>query len=314
MFQPPSPARALPGALFVTAFALMCGMAAYLSLRTQAARSSVWQEAQVQVARSLAAQIGRAQAEDNDLAALTALGEARSLHPQLKAAMVFDAAGRVTLHTDPGQLGRTVPVPVGVRLSTPETGPWQEGGRRLFAVLTPLPNQEESYLRALFDGSDQVRGTGTLWVHVLLLAFGASALLALGARAWLSRYEWLDPRARAAALDAPPSPEPSRRVAGLLLAEMPHAALTLDRDQVILAANTLALDLLNCRQEELVGLHVLKAPLPSELLALYQEALPFPGQPLERRLKLTERSPALTLTVTFTPASDQWELALITLR
>lgn len=314
MFQPPSPARLLPLVLFIAAFALMGGVTAYLSLRAQAVRAADWRTAQVQVARSLAAQIARAQADDNDLAALTALGEARSLHPQLKAAMVFDEAGRVTLHTDPGQLGRTVPAPSGVRLSTPETGPWQEGGRRSFAVLTPLPVQDESYLRALFDDTDQARATGTLWVHALLLAFGASALLALGAHAWLSRFEWFDPRTRAAAPAPPPPPEPSRRVAALLLAEMPHAALTLDRDQVILAANALAQDLLNCREEELVSLHVLKAPLPAALLDLYQQALSTPDRPLARGLKLTDRSPALTARITFTPASDLWELALITLR
>jgi PAS domain-containing protein len=314
MLRLPPPAKFLPVTLLACAFLLQAGVVLYLGARAQAQQRADWRQAQVQIARDLASQIARAQAENNDLAALASLGSARGLHPQLLAAMVFDPSGKVLLHTDPGQLGRTVPAPVGVRLTTPESGPWQEGGRRGLAVLVPLPDRDENYLRALFDGSGLEQGGLTLRVHALLLTLCVSVLLALGCRAWLARYEWLDPLARAASPAAPPAVQPMRRVAGLLLAEMPHAALTLDRDNVILAANGLALELLNCRQEELVGFHMLKAPVPPPLLEFYQQALPAPGRPQEGRLRLNPRSPELSGKVTFAPASDQWELALITLR
>jgi PAS domain-containing protein len=103
-------------------------------------------------------------------------------------------------------------------------------------------------------------------------------------------------------------------LADALLAEMPHATLAIDHENKIVAVNTLALELLNCRQEELEGQHMLSAPLPGVLLDFYQAALKQPGHGLDEKIVLVSKTPALAVHAAFSPAAENWTVMLVTLR
>jgi len=278
---------------------------------TDARAQSEYRLLEIQIAKDLAGQLSRALGTNDDLAALASLRDARTNHPQLREAMIFDNTGRILLHTDSGMMGRTVAAPQGPRLSSPELTSRTVQGRRVATILAPLPDRDDVYLRAAFDESRLAQGSGSVLARFVMLILATSALPALFVYLRLRRFELVDIAARA----HEPSPNhTTRQVAEFLLSATPFAALTVDRDNRILAANTLALELLNLRAEELETLHILKAALPQPLVDFYQSALKSPEKPLEAQLSLALRTPALTAQALFSPATAQWELALLTFR
>ncbi len=185
------------------------------------------------------------------------------------------------------------------------------------AISVSLPDRDEGYFRADFDEARFAQESRAISVRFMVLMFVTSGLL--GVLGWLRlrRYELVDPLAKVPQERAALSLSPAHKIqhlAGLLLAETPHAALAIDRDNKILAANPLALELLNCRKEELINLHVLSSPVPPALADFYQTALKHPGQMSEAKVVLTPKAPAVKGRAVFSPAEDAWELALVTLQ
>lgn len=308
--------RSLPLPVLIAAAAcVLQALTAVVLLDASASRSRTeFRRLQVQVAVQLAGELSRAVAGNDDLAALAVLRAARINFPQLRDAMIFDHNGRIVLHTDSGMLGKSTAAPTGPRLTVPETTFRREQGRPLASVLVPLDDADGGYFRATFDESRQEVGSAALAARGLLAAALSAALL--GFLVWNRR------RSEARTLDAqrePESPAPRPglhpdRAAQLLLAELPHAALAVNRENRIVAANTLILELLACRAEELETLHVQAAPLPEALAEFYRAALEHPGQPRETALALKPGSPRLTARIAFTPPGDAWELAVLTCR
>jgi hypothetical protein len=95
---------------------------------------------------------------------------------------------------------------------------------------------------------------------------------------------------------------------------MPHACLAIDRNNIIVAANTLAWELLNCRKDELVGFHIFSSPLPAALSDFYKTSVKQPGQLAETPVTLSPKTRAMKVRVMFSPPSEEWELALVTLQ
>lgn len=308
------PVLTLPATLFIFSVLLMTFIAASSFRWFETRAAAEFRRLHVQIAADLAGQLSRALAVNDDLSALAGLQDARRHFPQLRQAMLFDNQGKILLHTDSGRLGKTTTAPTGPRLTSSETVLRREQGRSLLSVLVPLPEREDGYLQAIFDETRYAREQRTLAVRLGLLILFSSALLA-----WLARrQQQLQEKARAAKRgDARTAASPGLRPdcsAGLLLAEMPCAALAFGRENRILAANAPALALLNRRGEELETLHVLNAPLPPALLDLYQNALRTPSKPSEIRFAPASHAPALTARVVFAPPTEQWELALVTFR
>jgi hypothetical protein len=313
-----NPVVMIPWLVAVGALLLQGAACTYLLVVSSRALSATVQHLQIETARDLAGQLARALSGEDDLAALASLREARLLHSQLREAMLFDRSGRISLHTDAGMLGKQVPVPTGPLSTAPEVTPHFESGRSLTSILLSLPGHEDRFFQASFDRTQQAEISRSLSFRISVLSVLNAALLGALAWVWLRRYTWIDPRVPAIVprpqAEAKAGTAYARRLAGLLLAELPHAALALDRDRHILAVNMLALELLNCRSEELTGMHLLSSPLPNALLEFCQTALTSPGKSSEAKLSLVAKAPAMTVTLTCSPASLEWELALVTLR
>jgi PAS domain-containing protein len=228
--------------------------------------------------------------------------------------MIFDNAGKILLHTDPGWMGKKVNAPQGPRLSLPVIKHLTEQGRSLLSIQVPLPDRDEGYFRANLDEARFVQESRSVALRFYVLILGTSAVLGFLTWARLRRYDLVDPQARAAHEPAPGEAARQQHTVDLLLAEMPHATLAVDRENRILGANALALELLNCRREELVNVHVLSAPLPRTLADFYQASTQKAGARCEAKLALNPKSPSLQARALFSPASENWELALVTLQ
>lgn len=286
--------------------------AAYLVQITGQSQAVEVQRLQTEIAKNLAVQLSSYLAAKDDLSAISALKSARTHYPQLQELQLFDRQGKVVMHSDPAMLGKQVPAPQGLRSLAPEVDEVRRQGRWFTRILVPLPENEDLYLRAFFDQSRERQRSAGVWLRFAVLILLVSLLPALLVR-----------RGLRSALPVPADlngPVPSSGVANrstqwleLALAEMRSATLAISGHNLVLAANTLALELLNCRAEELVGAHILRAPLPAPLLDLFQQALHTPGRPTEGKLVLTPRSSAIPVRIVFAPADDHFELAFITL-
>jgi PAS domain-containing protein len=310
------PALALPLLVAVTALFFQFLVIDYLLRLTNTQYHQQLRHLQIEVAQDLAGQLSRAQASNDDLTSLAALRSARGVHPQIVDAMIFDNAGKILLHTDPGWMGKKVNAPQGPRLSLPVIKHLTEQGRSLLSIQVPLPDRDEGYFRANFDEARFVQESRSVTLRFYVLILATSGVLGFLTWARLRRYDLVDPQARAGHEPAPVPGEAARRqhTVDLLLSEMPHATLAVDRENRILGANTLALELLNCRREELVNLHLLAAPLPQALADFYQNSTQKAGAPCAAKLALNPKSPALQARALFSPASENWELALVTLQ
>jgi PAS domain-containing protein len=311
-----SPLLALPLLVAVTSLFFQFMLIDYLLRLTNEHYRQELRHLQIEVTQDLAGQLSRAQASNDDLTALAALRSSRSNHPQIVAAMIFDNVGKILLHTDPGWMGKKISVPPGPRLSEPVIKHFTEQGRNLLSIQVPLPDRDEGYFRANFDEAKFAQESGTVSLRFGVLILLTSAVLGFLTWARLRRYELLDPLQRVAPTDDAPSISARKfeHTLGLLLAEMPHATFAVDRENRILGANALALELLNCRREELLGVHVFSSPLPPALMEFYQTSLKKTGRFSETKLALHPKSPVLQARVLFAPATDQWELALVTLQ
>jgi|GEM_PF-5452925 len=304
------PAAAVAAAVFVLVFLFQLISAWYFSQLASSSLADENQTLKTEIAASLGRQVGRALASGDDLAALTVFKTSRSLHPQLQEATAFDHSGKILYHTDPGMMGRRHPIPAGPRASAPERRTVRRNDKSFTQVLVPLA-EGDWFFQALFGESRSRQRSQAAAVRMALLSLVSALAAALTAWMLLRGYEWVDPRQRAAS--APQAEDPHRRVAGLLLAEMPHAALAVNRDNRVLAANPLALELLNCRPEELEGMHLLQSPLVPGLVTLYQQAIKTPARATEADLPVAHQGPALRVRIACSPASPEWELALVTL-
>jgi len=311
------PLLALPLLVAVTSLFFQFMITDYLLRLTNSQYRQQLRHLQIEVTQDLAGQLSRAQASNDDLTSLASLRSARANHPQIVDAMIFDNAGKILLHTDPGWMGKTVNAPQGPRLALPMIKHFDAQGRSLLSIQVPLPDRDEGYFRANFDEAKFVQESQTISLRFYVLILLTSAVLGFLTWARLRRYELIDPQARLGhdmASNALVSALRLEHTAELLLAEMPHATLAVDRENRILGANALALELLNCRREELVNSHIFSASLPAALVDFYQSSLKNPGQLCEAKLALNAKSPALHARALFSPASDQWELTLVTLQ
>lgn len=311
-----SPALTITLGLFLGAWLLQWGAFSYLSGLGQKQLNQTTQKLKIQIAKNLGYQLSLALAAGDDLAALGTLKTARSHFPQLQKAEIFKSNGHVLLHSDPGMIGKKTKAYPGPRPVSPELTHARQEGRRFTVLLVPLPDEEDLYLRAFFDETLSVQAKKSFAVRFHLLILATSLLIGLFSYFRLSRLEILDPRERARSGIISPAEQASqnnRRCAELLLSEMRHAVVAISRDNKILAANTLALGLLNCRPEELAGMHVMQAPLPAPLLELYQQAIAAPERPTQSRLSLNPKEPGLAVKISCAPASPEWELALVSL-
>ncbi len=311
------PVAGLPMLVFVTALLLQFLATSYLLDLSAEHQRSEMQKVQLHISQNLASQISRAFLANDDLTALTTLGDARANFPQLIQAMVFDNTGKILLHTDSGMMGKKTSAPAGPRLTSPETRIRHAQGRVLTSIVLALPFQDDGYFRADFDSARLAQSRQEVLVRAIILNLLVSLGLSLLLWLLLRRYVLLDPAARSAAASPPGAQADThqfQRNVSLLLAEMPHAAVILDRDHRVLAVNTLAQQLLNCRPEELVGLHLMDSPLPAALTGFYQAALKSPAQPAQAKLSLSARAPAISVRAVFVPASADWEIALVTLQ
>jgi PAS domain-containing protein len=305
----------LPLIVFAAALLLQAALAGFLLDWTGARFRGEILRLQQQISLNLAAELARALAGNDDLAALAALRDARTHYPQLREALVFDNAGKVLLHTDSGMLGKIVTAPSGPRLTSPETVSRKDQGRPVISILVPLPDRDDGYFRASFDETRLAQGGEAVGSRAaaLLVIFAA----ALAFLVWYRQRSGELAHAARRASEPGPAAKPGlhpNRIAQLLLAEMPHAALVIDRDNRIIAANSLVLELLNCRAEELETMHVLSAPLPPAVSELYQTGLKAPAKPVEAKMSLTPRSPALTARAAFAPPTSDWEVAVLSFR
>ncbi|MEW6516623.1 MAG: hypothetical protein AB1439_06970 [candidate division FCPU426 bacterium] len=285
---------------------------AYLNQLSQSQFADTSRKLLTQIARDLGDQLSRALTAGDDLAALSVLKAGRNIHPQLQKAEVFDRQGKIILHSDPGMLGQKTRSLSGPRPMVPELSLARQEGRPFAVVLVPLPHDEDLLLRAYFDETSMLQSRRVYIVRFYVLLLLTSLLLSLFVYFRLGRFELLDPRERAENSPSAGAALPAR-LAGLLLADFPAAALAVNRNNRIVAGNALACELLNCRPEELEGLHVLQAPLPAGLQELYREALRTPERGAEAKLNLKPKEPGLLVKIRCTPASADWELALVQL-
>ncbi|MBN1595621.1 hypothetical protein JW933_06825 [candidate division FCPU426 bacterium] len=311
-----SPALSIALGVFLAALVLQLAVIKYLGSLSQQQLDEETKKLKTQIAEDLAAQLGTALAAKDDLGALMVIKSARSIYPQLYKAEVFRSDGTIFLHSDPGQMGqKTSPYP-GPRPSSPEITRLHLNHRPLTVVLVPMPTDDDLFFRVFFDDIRVTQAGKAYTMRMYLFILAASLLLALYVVWRVNRFELLDPKERA---DLPPADalkrldEKCRRMAELLLAEMRHAAVAINAHNCILAANDLALELLNCRAEELEGLHVMQAPLPSVIVAFYQTAIKNPERATEDRLVLAGKGPALPVKLICMPPSPRWELALLSL-
>jgi PAS domain-containing protein len=310
------PVLVLPVLIFATSLLFQFMITDYLLTLTNTRYHNELRHLQTQITQDLAAQLARAQASNDDLAALAALRSARANHPQIVDAMIFDNTGKISLHTDSGWMGKKTDVPQGPRLAAPVIKHHTDHGRRIFSIQVPLPDRDDSYFRANFDEAGFVQESRAISVRFYILMLASSLAIAFLAWTRLRRYDWVDPRQHAEG-ESEASRGANKKIrhfAELLLGEMPHAALAVDRDNKIIGANTLALELLNCRKEELINLHVFTAPLPASVTDFYNASLKKPGQLSEAKLALIPKAPTMLARAIFSPAGESWELALVTLQ
>lgn len=285
---------------------------AYLSTLSQRQYLETSRKLLTQIAKDFGDQLSRSLSAGDDLAALAVLKAGRSIHPQLQKVEVFDRQGKIILHSDPDRLGKTTRPLNGPRPVTPELSFARQEGRPFAVILVPLAHDEELLLRAYFDETSLAQSRRVYVARFYVLLFLTSLLLAVFAYFRLGRFELLDPREQAAG-PAPPAAALPAHLAGLLLSELKTAALAIGRNNRVVAGNALAYELLNCRPEELEGLHILQAPLPESLQKFYQEAIRAPERAAVSKLSLHPKEPGLSVTLRCTPASADWELALVTL-
>ncbi len=310
----PSPTLTLSIMLGVVAMMMQAMVANYIIDALNQKYHAELRRLQIQIAQDLAAQLSRAQASNDDLNALSALRSARLNHPQLIEALIFDNAGKILLHTDSGEMGKTLDVPKGPRLSAPFIRHFTEQKRKVMSIQLPIPDRDNGYCRVNFDEAQFAQEANSLSLQTYSLITATSVVLGFLCWMRLKRYKVVDPHQRVALPKEAPSAAPVTPLADALLAEMPHATLAIDHENKIVAVNTLALELLNCRQEELEGQHMLSAPLPGGLLDFYQAALKQPGHGLEEKIVLVPKAPALTAYAAFSPAAENWTVMLVTLR
>jgi PAS domain-containing protein len=311
------PQLALPILVALTSLFFQFLIIDYLLRLTNTQYHQELRHLQIEVTQDLAGQLSRAQASNDDLTSLASLRSARANHPQIVDAMIFDNAGKILLHTDPGWMGKKVNAPQGPRLALPVIKHFEEHGRSLLSIQVPLPDRDDGYFRANFDEAKFVQESQSISLRFYVLILLTSAVLGFLTWARLRRYELVDPQQRAghdASSTALVSALRLEHTAELLLGEMPHATLAVDRENRVMGANALALELLNCRREELVGSHIFSASLPPALVDFYQSSLKKAGQLCEAKLSLNPKSSPLQARALFSPASDQWELALVTLQ
>jgi len=314
MKLPLTPAASIALSVFLTALVLQWGVIHYLSGLSKNQFYEETRKLKIQITKDLAVQLARALAADDDLGALIVLKSARSNHPQLQKAEVFAANGKIILHTNPEMIGKKNKPHKKFRPISPELSKVRIDGRPLTVILVPMPENEDLYFRAYFDDTPLLQAKKFYAVRLYLLIIATSFLLALYILFRLSRFELLDPQKRADPKDLTrPDDTHTHRIAELLLSEMRHAALAIDHNNKIIAANSLTLELLNCRTEELKGMHVMQSPMPKSLLEFYQNAIKTPDRVTKTKLALASKEPALPVKITCIPASSEWKLALISL-
>ncbi|MCK5241801.1 hypothetical protein KAR34_05045 [bacterium] len=310
------PRLTIASGVFLAALLLQLGSLQYLSSLSKDQFNTETRKLKTQIAQDLANQLAAALTSEDDLAALIVLKSARGNHPQLYKAEVFEANGKITMHTDAGMMNKQTKAYKGPRPISPELSRTRIDGRPLTVALIPMPDDEDLYFRAFFDDTRLAQARRSYVVRFYLLIITTSLLLGLFTLYRVSRFELLDPLQRAdvkAPIQQQTDSRHTQRVAGLLLSEIRHAALAIDRNNTILAANSLALELLNCRSEELVGMHVMQSPLPKPLVDFYQQAIKNPNQLSEVKLTLTNKAPSLPIKLTCSPASTDWELAVVSI-
>jgi PAS domain-containing protein len=309
---PPLPLTAL--SIFILSFVFQSAVAAYLiqiSVHHATEESSLLK---MQIAKDLGSQLTQALGSHDDLAALAVVKACRINHPQLQEARVFDSSGKILLHTDPGMMGKKISVAPGPKPTKPEVRLIHHHERVYTDILVPLEDENGLFFQVQFDETRNRQSRQAVAIRFFLLTLLSS--LFLGTICWLGlrRYDWTNPLERAES--QPVSAENGKKIrhlAGLLLSEMAHAAIAVDRNNQILAANTLALELLNCRQEELEGLHILQSPLSPRLMEFYQKAIKTPTQPVEDKVVISTQGLTLPVRITCAPPSLEWEVALISL-
>jgi PAS domain-containing protein len=314
MKQTLGPGLTIALGVFLAALLLQWASLQYLSTLSKEQFNTETRKLKTQIAQDLTNQLATAINSEDDLAALIVLKSARSTHAQLYKAEVFEANGKITMHTDAGMMNKLTKPYKGPRPISPELSRAQIDGRPLSVVLVPMPDDDELYFRAFFDDTRLTQARRSYVVRFYLLIICTSLLLGLLALYRVSRFELLDPKQRADVKEQLKTDiKHTQRVAELLLSEMRHAALAVDRNNTILAANSLALELLNCRAEELVSMHIMQAPLPKSLQEFYQQAIKNPNQVSEEKLSLTGKDPSLPIKLTCAPASADWELAVVSI-
>ncbi len=308
-----NPPLLISGAVFLAALVLQLGATGYLLRLAASHLNRESQHLKIQITQDLAAQLSRALATDDDLAALGALKASRHNHPQLREAILFDSQGDILLHTDPGRMGKNIQVAKGPWPATPQVSTLLISGRRITAVLTPLSGQEDLFLRAYFDQSRVLQGNSSIAVRFYILILATSLLIGLVCWSGLKRREWAeDSRPTSPEFDIPPHharPE-TRRIAEMLISEIPRAALALTRDNDILAINAPGSKLFNCRADQLAGQHLMRAPLPAPLIEFYQKAITSPEQPVQGQIILFDNTPAMAIKVVCSPLACNWEWSL----
>ncbi|MCK5218070.1 hypothetical protein KAR10_01025 [bacterium] len=307
------PPLLISGAVFLAAFILQLVATGYLLRLATSHLHRVSQRLKIQITQDLAGQLSRALTTDDDLAALGALKASRHNHPQLREAILFDSQGKISLHTDPGKMGKNIQFSKGPWPRSPEVSTSFISGRWITAVLTPLSGQEELFLRAYFDQNHVLQGNSSIAIRFYILILATSLLIGLVCWSGLKRRE-LAETSRSTLQEPDSSPHharaETRRVAELLLSEIPRATLALTRDNFILAVNDPGCKLLNCRADQLAGQHLMRAPLPSSLIKFYQKFLAAPEQPVQGQITLFDHTPAISIKVICSPPASHWEWSL----